>query len=84
MPKLSHDESLALLRLIVRGQNTLKGEALDLGRLALPQTKSDRQFKEFSTRMKSTESAIRAHLAKALVEAGVTEDINNETLFSMK
>lgn len=84
MAKLTRDESVALLRLFIRGQNELKGVALDMARAAFPETPEDRQFTQFQKTLKDRESGLRNVFREVLVEAGVIEHIDNADLFGMK
>lgn len=84
MAKLTKDESVELLKVFVRAQNSLKGCALDLARVAFPETSDDRQFKQFEKTIKDKESAIRNVFREALVEAGIIEFVDNKELFTMK
>jgi len=82
MARLNHQESLAFVRAFVRGQNLLKGQALDLARVALPPTESDRQFIQFEKTMKDKESSLRGTFVKAMVDMGIIEELTNEELFN--
>ena len=84
MARLTREESLALARVIVRAGNNLKGRLIDQARMAFPETKEDRQFKQFAKSAKDTESSIRHATIKALVEAGVMESLTNMEIHNMK
>lgn len=82
MARLNHEESIALARAFVRGQNLLKGTALDCIRMALPETQEDRQFKQIEKTIKDKEQALRTTFMKTMVEVGLIEELTNEELFS--
>lgn len=71
MAKLTADQTLTLLRLFVRSNNLLKGQALDLARVAFAQ---ERQYDQFKKTLKDKESGLRKAFVDALVSAGLTDD----------
>jgi hypothetical protein len=83
MARLNHDESLALVRAFVRGQNLLKGCALDCARMALPETPGDRQFTALTKAVKDKEQALRTTFMRTMVEVGLIEELTNEELFNV-
>jgi hypothetical protein len=84
MARLNKEESLALARVFVRAQNSIKGTALDCLRMAMPAVpgESDRQFNQVEKTVKDKESSIRGVFLKAMVDAGVIEELTNEEIFN--
>lgn len=84
MARLSRAESAALLKLFSREQNLLKGTFIDLARLAVPQTREDRQFRQIRKSTLDAEAALRGHFMNSLVEAGIIEPLTMEEVQSFK
>ena len=82
MPKLDASQTQALMRLLVRSTNKIKGRSLDQARMAFS---SDRQYEEFRKELKDYESGLRKVLMGALVDAGITDSpLSNEDLMRLK
>ncbi len=84
MARLSREESLALVRVFVRAQNSIKGQALDQARMAFPVQENDRQFVQFEKSLKDKEGSLRLVFLKAMVEAELIEELTNAEIFEMK
>ena len=86
MAKLSRIESIQLVKLIVKGQNVLKGTALDMARQSFPTPGdgNDRQFEQFKKTLKDSESGLRTVMLSSLVQDGIIEPVSAEEIFNGK
>ncbi len=81
MATLSHEDSRAIARLFVRSQNLLKGEALDLFEVAVP---NNRQQQAAKKTLKDRESGLRKLFFEALVNMGITEPLSPAELQELR
>jgi hypothetical protein len=82
MAALDRDQTLALLRVVCRAQNLLKGSALDGARAALP---NDRQYTAFRSSLLAKEQGLRVGIQAALIDAGlIAEPLSKSELAGLK